>query len=182
MKLPRVQESLLEEMGDECSYEHFNQTISHGGTHDSIGKQQQQQQQQFANLSGNNSVNNSIDKSKLVTPTRANYMVNSSTANITSFEKSYRNRQKHKRSCDLGKTLGVPSLGHFGTLPIRTHMNSYSDSGQHQLYLRIVTPDDPPSAAPYPILKVIKDKEKTRERIVEKHHQPMFVMVRKFHC
>eukprot|EP01033_Poteriospumella_lacustris_P003113 gene3113-2286_t len=54
-----------------------------------------------------------------------------------------RRRPQRRLSQDLGKTVGVPHFQSIGVKPIRTSISDFADSGQHLLYLRVVTEDDP---------------------------------------
>ena len=69
-------------------------------------------------------------------------------------------------SREVGVTLAIPKTGNSGVMPIRTATSRHRDSGQHLMYLKIQTPDDPDGALPYSILQVAKDREKERARIM----------------
>lgn len=73
---------------------------------------------------------------------------------------------KNRRlSQDYGKTLGVPHIKSMGIRPIRTSISAYADSGQHLMYLRVATEDDPDDTRPYSIIKIGLDKRDERDRI-----------------
>jgi hypothetical protein len=99
-----------------------------------------------------------------------------------------------RRSEDIGKTIGVPNIGNIGMLnlfssivfyiysfiylyyiyipclyvgvmPLRGEVSRMKDTGQHMLYLRVATPDDPPDMRPYSLVKVGADYRDERARI-----------------
>ena len=62
-----------------------------------------------------------------------------------------------KPSAALGKTRGIPHIGSYaGSQPIRSATSRHRDSGNHLMYLRVLTPADPPGTTPYPIVKVCR--------------------------
>lgn len=83
----------------------------------------------------------------------------------------------HRLSSEVGRVRGVPNPGQFGSLPIRYNVTPTQDSGQHLLYLRIVTPDDPPDARPYSLLKISLDQKAEVERIKEAHKSDLYLKV-----
>lgn len=70
-----------------------------------------------------------------------------------------------RRSEDIGKTIGVPNVGNIGVMPLRGEVSRMKDTGQHMLYLRVATPDDPPDMRPYSLVKVGADYRDERARI-----------------
>ena len=80
-------------------------------------------------------------------------------------EGQLKTRPNRRLSQDYGKTLGVPQLKSMGVRPIRTSISTYADSGQHLMYLRVATEDDPEETRPYSVIKIGLDKREEREKI-----------------
>ena len=78
------------------------------------------------------------------------------------------------KSQDVGRTLGVPYIGQYGVMPIRSATSRHRDSGQHLMYLRIQTPADPPDAKPYSLLQVAKDREAEIKRVKLTRQDPEY--------
>ena len=78
------------------------------------------------------------------------------------------------KSQDVGRTLGVPYIGQYGVMPIRSATSRHRDSGQHLMYLRIQTPADPPDAKPYSLLQVAKDREGEIKRVKLTRQDPEY--------
>jgi hypothetical protein len=76
-----------------------------------------------------------------------------------------RRRPQRRLSQDLGKTVGVPHFQSIGVKPIRTSISDFADSGQHLLYLRVVTEDDPADVRPTSLVKIGLDREKQRQTL-----------------
>lgn len=95
----------------------------------------------------------------------------------TSLQQYFKKSFKPKLTKNIGKTMGVPSLGPFGVLPVRVHMNPYADSMDHSMYLRVASADDPEGTQPYPVLKIIQDRQKERDRVKATHSTERFIAV-----
>lgn len=88
----------------------------------------------------------------------------SSSSSLAS-EETTRRRPQRRLSQDLGKTVGVPHFQSIGVKPIRTSISDFADSGQHLLYLRVVTEDDPADVRPTSLVKIGLDREKQRQTL-----------------
>jgi hypothetical protein len=77
----------------------------------------------------------------------------------------YKKPKRPALSSTIGKSMGVPNLGPYGVMPIRTHIRPYSDSMDHSLYLRVVGSDDPEGTPAVPILRLINRGQQERDRI-----------------
>jgi hypothetical protein len=80
-------------------------------------------------------------------------------------------------SQNYGKILGVPQIKSRGIRPIRTSISSFADSGEHLMYLRVATEDDPEESRPYPLIKIALDKRAERERIKRERQSAQYKMV-----
>jgi hypothetical protein len=67
----------------------------------------------------------------------------------------------------------------MGTMPIRSATTRHRDSGQHLIYLRVTTPNDPPNAKPYSLLQVAKDREAERKRVKLLRQDPEYKIKKK---
>jgi hypothetical protein len=90
----------------------------------------------------------------------------------------YKKPKRPQLTSNMGKTLGVPNLGPYGVMPVRTHIRPYSDSMDHSLYLRVVGSDDPEGSQPLPLLRVIERGEQERDRIKATRNNEQYRAVR----
>ena len=67
----------------------------------------------------------------------------------------------------------------MGVMPVRSATTRHRDSGQHLLYLRISTPNDPPDAKPYSLLQVARDREAERKRVKLLRQDPEYKIKKK---
>mmetsp|Transcript_25568 Transcript_25568/g.37770 ORF Transcript_25568/g.37770 Transcript_25568/m.37770 type:complete len:804 (-) Transcript_25568:9-2420(-) len=80
-----------------------------------------------------------------------------------------------KPSSELGKTIGIPHIGSYvGSHPIRSATQRHRDSGNHLMYLKVLTPADPPGTNPYSIVHIGRDRKNTIKAIKEAHQQPQY--------
>ena len=64
-------------------------------------------------------------------------------------------------------------------MPIRSATTRHRDSGQHLIYLRVTTPNDPPNSKPYSLLQVAKDREAERKRVKLLRQDPEYKIKKK---
>ena len=97
----------------------------------------------------------------------------------TSGKELHNSSSSSKRlSENYGKTLGVPQIKSMGIRPIRTSISNYADSGEHLMYLRVATEDDPEGTRPYSLVKIALDKQAERERIKKERQSRQYKVVR----
>lgn len=89
----------------------------------------------------------------------------SSSQQLQMFPVAANHGHKRRLSQDLGKTLGVPHFQSIGVKPIRASISANADSGQHLLYLKIATADDPPEARPTSLVRIGLDREEERKNL-----------------
>lgn len=96
---------------------------------------------------------------------------------VSAIWKFFKKPKKPKLTSNIGKTIGVPNIGPYGVMPVRTHIRPHSDSMDHNLYLRVVSADDPAGTQPYSILKLVDDRKKERMRIIESRNNERYKTV-----
>jgi hypothetical protein len=130
----------------------------------SIGTINEENEETFSNLFAPSSI--SIPTSQSIAKNYSNGSdtaveqprVSSANLNITA--------SHNRKTRDIGKVLGIPDLGHMGVMPIRSTASRYKDSGQHSMYLRVLTPSDPPGTKPVSVLTVVNDNEEYRKHVI----------------
>lgn len=92
-------------------------------------------------------------------------LASSATSVSSAVANNTRPKAQRRLSQDLGKTLGVPYFQSVGIKPIRSSISDFADSGQHLMYLRVVTEDDPVDVRPTSLVKIGLDREIERNNL-----------------
>ena len=82
-------------------------------------------------------------------------------------------------SKDLGKTMGVPNIPTTGIRPIRSATTQFRDSGQHIGYLRIATPDDPPTQRPISLMEIAKQQKEFKAKVAQERQGEVYKELKK---